>query len=365
MVKKVAVVGATGYTGVELIRLILQHPELELSCVTSRAEAGRTVQALFPALRKLAKTTATKLENLCFVAPDPTVFEEAELVFFATPHAAAMHEIPSLLRQGKIVIDLSADFRLQDVSEWETWYGVKHACPEIIPEAVYGLPEVNRAAIRTANLIANPGCYPTAVQLGLLPLLKEGIVDPTDLVADCKSGVSGAGRGAKVATLHCETSENFKAYGVAGHRHWPEIQQGLNALISASSPASSPRVSLTFVPHLVPMKRGIEATLYANLMDDVLSHYSHSQLQELYHAYYVNEPFVDLLPEGDLPETASVTGANSCRLSVFRPMGRSKIVVSSVIDNLVKGAAGQAIQNMNIRMGWEECLGLSQMVVWP
>ncbi len=347
---KVAVVGGTGYTGAELIRLLISHPNVDLTVVTSRSEAGVALSHYFPSLRNVGA-------DIKFNLPDQEAFAEVDLVFFATPHAAAMRTVPALLSDGKRVIDLSADFRIQNVALWEQWYGVEHVCPELLPSAVYGLPELNRDKIKGANLIANPGCYPTSVQLALLPLLKAGLIDIDDIVADCKSGVSGAGRNAKVGNLFCEAGENFKAYGVAGHRHLPEILQGLE--IIAKKP-----VAMTFVPHLLPMSRGIESSVYATLTEGSLA-CTEKDLYDVFQDSYSSEPFVDVLPSGMIPDTRSVRGVNTCRLSVFRPLGKRKLVISSVIDNLIKGAAGQAVQNMNICYGWPESMGLNELVVWP
>lgn len=341
---KVGIVGGTGYTGVELLRLLAQHPEVELVIITSRGEAGQPVAGLFPNLRGRVR--------LSFSEPRVDILKSCDVVFYATPNGIAMQQVPELLAAGVRVIDLAADFRLRDPASWQTWYGMPHACPELLDEAVYGLPELNRNAIRQARLVANPGCYPTAVQLGFLPLLRAGLVDPTHLIADAKSGVSGAGRKAEVHSLLCEASESFKAYGVAGHRHLPEISQGLSAMTSA-------RIGLTFVPHLTPMVRGIHATLYARLVAEPKS------LQALYESVYADEPFVDVMPAGSHPETRSVRGANLCRLSVFRPQGSDTVVVLSVIDNLVKGAAGQAVQNMNLMFDLPEAMGLEQMPLLP
>jgi len=341
---KVGIVGGTGYTGVELLRLLAQHPQVEIAVITSRGEAGLPVATMFPNLRGHV--------DLAFSAPDLKTLLTCDVVFFATPNGIAMQQVPALLAAGIKVIDLAADFRLKDADEWAHWYGMPHACPELLAEAVYGLPEVNRDAIRSARLVANPGCYPTAVQLGFLPLLKAGLIDTQHLVADVKSGVSGAGRKAEVHSLLCETSESFKAYGVAGHRHLPEIRQGLAKAHGAS-------VGLTFVPHLTPMIRGIHATLYAHATA------SSVDLQALFEQAYASEPFVDVMPAGSHPETRSVKGANTCRLSVFRPQGGDTIVVLSVIDNLVKGAAGQAVQNMNIMCGFDERAGLQQIGLLP
>ena len=341
---KVGVVGGTGYTGVELLRLLASHPAAELTVITSRSEAGRPVADLFPNLRG-------SLE-LAFSVPDIGQLSACDLVFFATPNGTAMTMVPQLLEAGVRVIDLAADFRLREADEWQQWYGMEHACPEYLQQAVYGLPEVNRAAIAQARLVANPGCYPTAVQLGFLPLLEEGLVESGHLIADAKSGVSGAGRKAATAALLCEASENFKAYAVPGHRHLPEIRQGLAS-------ASGKPVGLTFVPHLTPMIRGIHATLYAQLLD------ADRDLQALFEARYSDEPFVDVLPAGFHPETRTVRGANVCRIAIHRPQQGNTVVVLAVIDNLVKGAAGQALQNMNIMLGLNEDAGLSNIALLP
>jgi N-acetyl-gamma-glutamyl-phosphate reductase len=344
MTLKTGIVGGTGYTGVELLRLLAGHPEVELSVITSRTEADREVADLFPNLRG-------HLE-IRFTEPDIGALAGCDVVFFATPNGTAMTMAPQLIEAGVRIIDLAADFRLQRVAEWEEWYGIPHTCPGLLGEAVYGLPEVNRDAIREARLVANPGCYPTAVQLGFLPLVEQRIIDLDFLVADAKSGVSGAGRKATTATLLCEASESFKAYAVTGHRHLPEIRQGLE--LAAGQP-----VGLTFVPHLTPMIRGIHATLYAQLRDP------DRDLQALYEARYGNEPFVDVLPPGAHPETRSVRGANQCRIAVHQPRQGGVVVVLSVIDNLVKGAAGQAVQNMNVMFGLEETSGLSGIALLP
>jgi N-acetyl-gamma-glutamyl-phosphate reductase len=341
---KAGIVGGTGYTGVELLRLLAAHPHVELTVITSRGEKGVKVSQLYPNLRRQV--------DLAFVAPDDALLQSCDVVFFATPNGTAMQSAPALLAAGVKVIDLAADFRLRQADDWEQWYGMPHACPELLAEAVYGLPEVNRQAIQTARLVANPGCYPTAVQLGFLPLLEAGVIDPQSLIADAKSGVSGAGRKAEVAILFSEASDNFKAYGVPGHRHLPEIRQGLTAVAGSS-------VELVFVPHLTPMIRGIHATLYATLTDlDV-------DLQTLFEKRYAAEPFVDVLPLKSHPETRSVRGANQCRLAVHCPQNGKMVVVLSVIDNLVKGAAGQAVQNMNLMFGLPETAGLEGIALLP
>lgn len=340
---KVGIVGGTGYTGVELLRLLAQHPEVELTAITSRGEAGTPVADMFPSLRGRVA--------LKFSDPKDAPLDRCDVVFFATPNGIAMQQAAALLAAGVRIVDLAADFRIKDVAVWEKWYGMTHAAPELVAEAVYGLPEVNRERIRGARLVANPGCYPTAAQLGFLPLIEAGCVDAGDLIADCKSGVSGAGRKAETHILFSEASDNFKAYGVPGHRHLPEIRQGL-AL------ASGKDVGLTFVPHLTPMIRGIHATLYARITRE-------EDVQSLFEKRYAGEPFVDVLPPKSHPETRSVRASNTCRIAIHRPQGGDVLVVLSVIDNLVKGAAGQAVHNMNLMFGFGECVGLTQLPVLP
>ena len=340
---KVGIVGGTGYTGVELLRLLAQHPEVDLRAITSRTDVGTPVSQMFPSLRGHV--------GLSFIHPDTAHLDQCDLVFFATPNGIAMQQARTLLDAGVRVIDLAADFRIQDVATWEKWYGMDHACPELIHEAVYGLPESNRERIKVARLVANPGCYPTAIQLGFLPLLGTGLVDCGSLIADAKSGVSGAGRKAEMGALFSEAADNFKAYGVSGHRHLPEISQELTR-------AAKKEVGLTFVPHLAPMIRGIHATLYARVTSDI-------DLQSLYEAHYKNELFVDVMPDGSHPETRTVRGANCCRIALHRPQGGDIVVILSVIDNLVKGAAGQAVQNMNIMFGLPEATALTGIPILP
>ncbi len=340
---KIGIVGGTGYTGVELLRLLAQHPQCELAVITSRQEAGTPVAAMFPNLRGHV--------DLNFTAPSDDTLKQCDIVFFATPNGVAMQQARVLFDAGVRIIDIAADFRIKDIAVWEKWYATRHACPDLVAQAVYGLPEVNREAIKQARIVANPGCYPTAVQLGFLPLVKSGAVDLEHLIADAKSGVSGAGRKAEVHTLLAEASDNFKAYGAGGHRHHPEISQGLNAMTGRTT-------RLVFVPHLTPMIRGIHATLYARLESEI-------DLQQLFETQYAKEPFVDVMPAGAHPDTRSVRGSNMCRIAVHRPQGGDIAVVLSVIDNLTKGAAGQAVQNMNLMCGLPETTGLEQIALMP
>ena len=342
---KVGIVGGTGYTGVELLRLLANHPQARVEVITSRSEEGIPVADMYPNLRGH--------HDITFTVPDVDRLAACDVVFFATPHGVAMSMAPELVERGVRVIDLGADFRIKDIELWEKWYNLKHTCPDLVAKAVYGLPELNRDQIKGAELIGCAGCYPTAVQLGYLPLLQSKLVDHRRLIADCKSGASGAGRGASVGTLLCEASESVKAYGVPGHRHLPEIRQGLSGI------AERP-VGLTFSPHLMPMIRGIHATLYSVLKDPV-----GPDLQALFEERYRNEPFVDVMPAGSHPETRSVKGSNMCRISVHQPQGEDVVVVLSVIDNLVKGASGQAVQIMNLMFDLPERSGLEQVALMP
>ncbi len=340
---KIGIVGGTGYTGVELMRLLASHPEAQLEVITSRSQQGSAVADLFPNLRGVV--------DLDFSAPAVEAYRGCDLVFFATPNTTAMGQAPELLASGIRVIDLAADFRIRHLPTWERWYGATHACPELVEDAVYGLPELNREAIRSARLVANPGCYPTAVILALLPLLANDLIDPKSIIADCKSGTSGAGRSANIGTAFCEVTESVKAYAVAGHRHLPEIREVLRTL--------NPEADLVFTPHLMPMIRGIHATVYADAVGPA------EQVQQLYEQHYREEPFVDVMPAGSHPETRSVRGANLCRIAVHYLESANKFVVLSVEDNLVKGAAGQAMQNMNLMFGLDETLGLEHPGMMP
>lgn len=342
---KVGIVGATGYTGSELLRLLAHHPNVDVTAITSRSEAGIAIADYFPSLRGIYQ--------LVFQTPDEANLDQCDAVFFATPNGVAMKEAPALLEKGIKVIDLSADYRIQDIPTWEKWYGMRHSSPEWVKQAVYGLPEMNRENIAQTLLTANPGCYPTCVSLALLPLLKAGALkENMPLIADCKSGVSGAGRKASVPTLLCEAGDNFKAYGVSGHRHLPEIKQTINYL--------QPNIAdgLIFVPHLTPMIRGMHATLYVHLDGQNNPH-------DMLSRFYQSSLFVDVLPEGATPETRSVRGANYCRISVQKAPQSNVWIILSVIDNLVKGAAGQAVQNMNIMFGLEEDAGLNTVPLLP
>lgn len=345
---KIGIVGGTGYTGVELLRILAAHPHAELTAITSRKEDGMPVAEMFPSLRGFV--------SLAFSAPEKTPLHECDVVFFATPHGVAMAQARELLAAGVKVIDLAADFRLKDIAEFEQWYGMPHSCPDLLAEAVYGLPEINRAAIQSARIIGLPGCYPTSMQLGFAPVLAQNksLVNESALIADCKSGVSGAGRKAEVHALLAEASDNFKAYGVKGHRHLPETVQGLQAIAGR-------KIGLTFVPHLVPMIRGIHSTLYATILPEARD----IDFQSLYEDYYRDSVFVDVLPAGSHPETRSVRGSNMLRIAVHRPAGSDQLVILVVEDNLVKGAAGQGVQCMNIMFNLDESTGLRQVPVMP
>lgn len=345
---KVGIVGGTGYTGVELLRLLSQHPNVELTAITSRKEEGMPVAEMYPNLRGHV--------SLAFSTPENAKLETCDVVFFATPHGVAMAQAASLTAAGVKVIDLAADFRLADTAVFEKWYKMPHACPDILAESAYGLVEVNRDAIAKARVVGNPGCYPTTVILGLAPLLENGarLVDTSHIIADCKSGVSGAGRKAEVSTLFSEASDNFKAYGVAGHRHHPEISSQLDKLAGR-------KVGFVFVPHLVPMIRGMLSTIYVRILPEAMN----TDFQALFEARYADEPFVDVMPAGSLPETRSVRGSNQLRISVNRPENGDQLVVLVVQDNLVKGASGQAVQNMNLLFGLPETTGLRHVALLP
>lgn len=339
----IGIVGGTGYTGVELLRLLARHPQARIRAITSRKEAGTPVADMFPSLRRVL--------DISFTTPEAAVLDQCDVVFFATPHGVAMEMGPALVQQGVRIIDLAADFRLRDTAVFERWYKMPHTATALLDEAIYGLPEVNREAIRKARVIGLPGCYPTSVQLGFKPALEAGLIDPSHLIADCKSGVSGAGRKAEVANLHAEAADNFKAYGVSGHRHHPEIVQGLSRMTRSE-------IGLIFTPHLTPMIRGIHSTLYARITRD-------ADFQKIYETAYAGEPFVDVMPAGSTPDTRSVRGANTCRIAVHRVGSGDTLMVLSVIDNLTKGASGQAVQVMNLMFGLPEEAGLELVGLVP
>lgn len=343
----VGIVGATGYTGAELLRLLVNHPEVNIKMITSRGDAGVPVSNMYPNLRQYC--------DLEFVSPDSNSLSSCDVVFFATPHGVAHSMVAPLFEKGVKIIDLSADFRLQDADLWAKWYGQAHGCPDLLPHAVYGLPEMHREKIRQAQLIACPGCYPTATLLGLLPLIKHDLVNPESIIANAASGVSGAGRQAKVANLYTEVSDSFKAYAASGHRHLPEILQGLHT----AQPKDASPANITFVPHLLPMIRGMHISLYTTLKNPS------EDVQSVYEAFYQSEQFVDVLPQGSHPETRSVKASNMCRIAMTQPQDGDTLVVFSVIDNLTKGASGQAVQNMNIMFGLEEKAGLEQVAIIP
>ncbi len=343
----VAIVGASGYTGLELIRILYRHPEVAVTCLTSEQSAGKRISDIFPTLRGRCDLVLENLEPV-------RVADKADLIFTALPHKAAMEVVPTFLKLGKRVIDLSADYRLSDPQVYGAWYE-PHLNPANLKKAVYGLPEVRRARIKGAKLVANPGCYPTSIILALAPLLKKGLIKTGEIIADSASGVTGAGRAAKVDSLYCEVNEGYKAYGVGGvHRHTPEIEQELSLL-------AGEQIVMTFTPHLVPMDRGILSTVYTAPRKAIIT----EKLVKLYEEYYRGEPFVRVLPQGSLPSTAFVRGSNFCDIAPLVDKRTGRIIVISAIDNLVKGASGQAVQNMNIVCGFPETMGLEGLALFP
>ena len=343
---RVGIIGASGYTGAELTRILSAHPEVELTVATSRQNAGLPLSEVYPSLKDRI--------NIIFedVVMEDLV-ERADLFFTAVPHQTAMSIVPQLLQAGKKVVDLSADFRISDAKVYEEWYQT-HTAPEYLNEAVYGLPEIYREKIVRARLTANPGCYPTSIILGTAPLLKAGIIDPDTLIADSKSGATGAGRSASVATLFCEVSEGFKAYKIGEHRHTPEIEQEISLL-------SGRQVVISFTPHLVPMSRGILSTIYSKMVKQL----SQAEIYEIYHNFYKEEPFVRICDIGTYPATQFVKGSNFCDIGFKLDKRTGRVIIISAIDNLVKGAAGQAVQNMNLMYGFKETLGLLSLPLFP
>jgi N-acetyl-gamma-glutamyl-phosphate reductase len=340
----ISIVGGSGYTGIELLRLLCLHPNVQIHHITSRKDSGKFVHDIYPSLRSIISHK--------FVNPDDIDLKESDLVFFATPNGVTMKYAKDLIDNGIKVIDLAADFRIKNIKEWEKSYEMTHECPDIVEKAVYGLPEVNRNQIKNAQLVANPGCYPTAIQLALIPLLKKSLIDPLSIIADAKSGISGAGKKAETDLLLSEANENFKAYSLTGHRHQPEIEENL------SNNSSIERIKVLFVPHLLPIVRGIHATVYVNCIKDF-------DPSVIFNKFYDKEQFVDVMGANSCPETKSVRASNICRISFYKVPDTQQLVILSVIDNLVKGAAGQAIQNMNIMMGWKENMGLELIPLMP
>ena len=346
----VGIVGGTGYTGVELLRLLLRHPQVTVRVLTSRTEAGKRVADMFPSLRG-----HTDLE---FSDLNLDLLKQCDVVFFATPHGVAMQHAKELVAAQTKVIDLAADFRLQNLEQFEKWYGLQHSCPDILQNSAYGLTELNRERIKQASVIGNPGCYPTTVQLGLAPLLKseQNLVNPSSIIIDAKSGVSGAGRKASMGMIYSENADNFKAYGVSGHRHHPEIVEALENISGQKGVFDH----IVFVPHLVPMIRGMLSTIYIDLTEEG----ANKDIQALYEQFYADEKFVDVMPPNSSPETRSVRGANELRIALYKPQPH-KLIVRSVQDNLVKGAAGQAVQNMNLMFDFAEDAGLTGIGLLP
>lgn len=346
----VGIVGGTGYTGVELLRILLRHPKAQVRVLTSRTEAGKPVADMFPNLRGHT--------DLQFSDLNIDALKECDVVFFATPHGVAMQHAKDLITAGTKVIDLAADFRLQNLEQFEKWYGMEHACPDVLKDSVYGLTELNREKIKQAQVIGNPGCYPTTVQLGLAPLLKsaQALIETKNIIIDAKSGVSGAGRKASLGMIYSENADNFKAYGVAGHRHHPEIVEALENIAGKKDVFEG----LLFVPHLVPMIRGMLSTIYVDLTEAG----KQTDLQALYENFYANEKFVDVMPANSSPETRSVRGANELRIALYKPQPNKHIILAAQ-DNLVKGASGQAVQNMNLMFGFNEDEGLQGIGLLP
>lgn len=346
----VGIVGGTGYTGVELLRILLRHPKAQVRVLTSRTEAGKPVADMFPNLRGHT--------DLQFSDLNIDALKECDVVFFATPHGVAMQHAKDLIAAGTKVIDLAADFRLQNLEQFEKWYGMEHACPDVLKDSVYGLTELNREKIKQAQVIGNPGCYPTTVQLGLAPLLKsaQALIETKNIIIDAKSGVSGAGRKASLGMIYSENADNFKAYGVAGHRHHPEIVEALENIAAKKDVFEG----LLFVPHLVPMIRGMLSTIYVDLTEAG----KQTDLQALYENFYANEKFVDVMPTNSSPETRSVRGANELRIALYKPQP-NKLIILAAQDNLVKGASGQAVQNMNLMFGFNEDEGLQGIGLLP
>ena len=344
---RVGIIGASGYTGVELTRILTNHPECELTVVTSRQYAGQPLSTVFPNLRE-------HIDLICEKPDLDRLKEKADFFFTAVPHKTAMDIVPILLAAGKKVVDLSADFRLRDAGVYEQWYQA-HSCPDLLQNAVYGLPELYRQHVSNAALTANPGCYPTSVILGLAPLLREHIIDHETLIIDSQSGTTGAGRTASVGTLFCEVADGFRAYKVGGtHRHIPEMEQELTAL-------AGEKVTISFTPHLLPISRGILSTMYGSLVGS----HDMQAIQTLYEDTYNKEPFVRICPQGTFPATQHVRGSNCCDIGLQQDPRTGRIIIMSAIDNIAKGAAGQAVQNMNLMNDFPETQGLKGAPFFP
>lgn len=344
---KVGIVGATGYTGAELVRILSRHQGVELVALTSRSYAGQPYYQAYPHLYQYTDLVCSELDI-------SQLAKETDVVFTALPHGHSMDIAVAMLRNGKKVVDLGADFRLDDHTKYQQWYNVEHTAPELLQQGVYGLTEINRANIAQSDLVANPGCYPTTAILGLAPLLKHHLIDHQNIIIDSKSGVSGAGRSLSLKAHYCEANDNLQAYGVTTHRHTPEIEQELSKLAAGE-------VVVNFTPHLIPMTRGMLSTIYVNLQQEMTT----EQLQQLYKEFYHDDYFVRLLPAGMLPQTKGVAGSNFCDLALVPDQRTGRLIILVAIDNLVKGAAGQAVQNMNVMFGLDEKTGLDMPALYP
>jgi N-acetyl-gamma-glutamyl-phosphate reductase len=343
---KVGIIGASGYTGQELVRILASHPKVEITVATSERFAGSAIDEIFPSLKGVIDLRLSKLSV-------QRVARESDIIFTALPHGQSMKVVAECIKRGKRVIDLSADFRLKDKDLYERWYG-KHTCPDLLLEAIYGLPEIYRDEVKNAQLVANPGCYPTSAIIALAPLVEAGMIAFSGIVVDAKSGVSGAGRNPSMTNLFCEVAEGLKAYAVAQHRHAPEMDQVLSA-------RAGEHIHILFVPHLIPINRGILSTSYARVVGEA----STERAYAVYQGHYGNEPFIRLCPSGTFPSTTEVRGSNYCDLGVLADDSSGQLIVISAIDNLVKGASGQAVQNMNIMCGFPETMGLEQVPLAP
>jgi N-acetyl-gamma-glutamyl-phosphate reductase len=343
---KIGIIGASGYTGQELVRLLARHPRVEIAYATSERFAGAAIADIFPSLKGIVDLRLNELSIERITA-------EADFIFTALPHGTAMAAVEACIKAGKKVVDLSADFRLKDPDLYERWYD-KHSCPDLLQKAIYGLPELYRDEIKKGQLVANPGCYPTGAIIALAPLLEEGMISPSGIVIDAKSGVSGAGRNPSLTNLYCEVAEGLKAYGVAKHRHAPEMEQELSSQAGED-------VHILFVPHLIPISRGLLSTIYACTSEKL----STEQAYEVYQRRYGKEPFVRLCSPGIFPSTVEVRGSNYCDLGIMVDQRSGHLITISAIDNLIKGASGQAVQNMNLMCGFPETMGLEQIPLAP